>query len=130
VSGLPVTDAAGTLVGIITNRDMRFDTDHSRSVGDVMTPAPLVTARVGVTAEDALELLRQHKVEKLPIVDGSDKLRGLITVKDFAKTEKYPDATKDSDGRLLVGAAVGIGADGHQRALALADAGVAAIGRA
>src|SRR5699024_1980634 len=92
VSGLPVTDAAGTLVGIITNRDMRFDTDHSRTVGDVMTPAPLVTARVGVTAEDALELLRQHKVEKLPIVDGSDKLRGLITVKDFAKTEKYPDA--------------------------------------
>jgi len=124
ISGLPVTDAAGTLVGIITNRDMRFDTDHSRTVGTVMTAAPLVTAQVGVTAEDALELLRQNKVEKLPIVDGADKLRGLITVKDFAKTEKYPDATKDSDGRLLVGAAVGIGADGHQRALALADAGV------
>src|SRR5699024_11824372 len=77
-----------------------------------------------VTAEDALERVRQDKVEKLPIVDGSDKLRGLITVKDFAKTEKYPDATKDSDGRLLVGAAVGIGADGHQRAMALAEAGV------
>src|SRR5699024_12305072 len=69
-------------------------------------------------------LLRRHKVEKLPIVDGADKLRGLITVKDFVKTEQYPDASKDTDGRLLVGAAVGIGADGHQRALALADAGV------
>ena len=124
VSGLPVTDASGTLLGIITNRDMRFEVDHARPVGEVMTVAPLVTAQVGVTADAALGLLRRHKVEKLPIVDGADKLRGLITVKDFVKTEQYPAASKDADGRLLVGAAVGVGADGHQRAMALADAGV------
>ncbi|WP_158881143.1 IMP dehydrogenase [Amycolatopsis anabasis] len=124
ISGVPVTDAAGTLVGIITNRDMRFEVDHSRPVSEVMTKAPLVTAQVGVTADAALGLLRRHKIEKLPIVDGDGKLRGLITVKDFVKTEQYPNATKDPDGRLLVGAAVGVGADGHQRAMALADAGV------
>jgi IMP dehydrogenase len=124
ISGVPVTDAGGALVGIITNRDMRFEVDFSRPVREVMTPAPLVTAQVGVTADAALGLLRRHKVEKLPIVDGAGKLRGLITVKDFVKTEQYPNATKDRDGRLLVGAAVGVGADGHQRAMALADAGV------
>jgi IMP dehydrogenase len=124
ISGVPVTDAAGTLVGIITNRDMRFEVDYSRPVSDVMTKQPLVTAQVGVTADAALGLLRRHKIEKLPIVDGAGKLRGLITVKDFVKTEQYPDATKDPDGRLLVGAAVGVGAPGHQRAMALADAGV------
>ncbi len=124
ISGVPVTDAAGLLVGIITNRDMRFEVDYSKQVSEVMTPAPLVTAQVGVTADAALGLLRRHKVEKLPIVDGAGKLRGLITVKDFVKTEQYPDATKDTDGRLIAGAAVGVGADGHQRALALADAGV------
>ncbi|WP_020668352.1 IMP dehydrogenase [Amycolatopsis nigrescens] len=124
ISGVPVTDAAGTLVGIITNRDMRFEVDHSRPVSEVMTKAPLITAQVGVTADAALGLLRRHKIEKLPIVDGAGKLRGLITVKDFVKTEQYPNATKDTDGRLLVGAAVGVGADGHQRAMALADAGV------
>jgi IMP dehydrogenase len=124
ISGVPVTDAGGTLVGIITNRDMRFEVDFSRPVREVMTPAPLVTAQVGVTADAALGLLRRHKVEKLPIVDGAGKLRGLITVKDFVKTEQYPNATKDRDGRLLVGAAVGVGADGRQRAMALADAGV------
>ncbi|SFQ24906.1 IMP dehydrogenase [Amycolatopsis arida] len=124
ISGVPVTDAAGTLVGIITNRDMRFEVDHSKLVRDVMTPAPLVTAQVGVTADAALGLLRRHKIEKLPIVDGAGKLRGLITVKDFVKTEQYPNATKDTDGRLLVAAAVGVGPDGHQRAMALADAGV------
>jgi IMP dehydrogenase len=89
-----------------------------------MTPTPLVTAQVGVTAEAALGLLRRHKVEKLPIVDGAGKIRGLITVKDFVKTEQYPNATKDTDGRLLCGAAVGVGPDGHQRAAALVDAGV------
>ncbi|NIJ14147.1 IMP dehydrogenase [Saccharomonospora amisosensis] len=124
ISGVPVTDAAGTLVGIITNRDMRFEMDHSKAVSEVMTPTPLVTAQVGVTADAALGLLRRHKIEKLPIVDGAGKLRGLITVKDFVKTEQYPNATKDTDGRLLVGAAVGVGTDGHQRAMALADAGV------
>ncbi|WP_298177122.1 IMP dehydrogenase [Saccharomonospora sp.] len=124
ISGVPVTDASGTLVGIITNRDMRFEVDYSKPVSEVMTKAPLVTAQVGVTADAALGLLRRHKVEKLPIVDGDGKLRGLITVKDFAKTEQYPLASKDSDGRLLVGAAVGVGEDGHQRAMALVDAGV------
>jgi IMP dehydrogenase len=127
ISGVPVTDAAGMLVGIITNRDMRFEVDHSRPVSEVMTRQPLVTAQVGVTAHAALGLLRRHKIEKLPIVDGAGKLRGLITVKDFVKTEQYPNATKDPDGRLLVGAAVGVGAAGHQRAMALADAGVDVI---
>ncbi|MDV6013059.1 IMP dehydrogenase [Haloechinothrix sp. LS1_15] len=124
ISGVPVTDASGTLVGIITNRDMRFEADHSRPVSEVMTKAPLITAQVGVSADAALGLLRRHKVEKLPIVDGDGKLRGLITVKDFVKTEKYPHATKDPDGRLLCGAAIGVGTHGRQRALALADAGV------
>ncbi|HVW40333.1 MAG TPA: IMP dehydrogenase [Amycolatopsis sp.] len=124
ISGLPVTDASGKLVGIITNRDMRFEVDHSRPVSEVMTKQPLITAQVGVSADAALGLLRRHKIEKLPIVDGVGKLRGLITVKDFVKTEQYPSATKDPDGRLLVGAAVGVGAAGHQRAMALADAGV------
>jgi IMP dehydrogenase len=121
---VPVTDDHGTLVGIITNLDMRFEVDHTKLVHDVMTPMPLVTAQVGVTAEAALGLLRRYKVEKLPIVDGAGKLRGLITVKDFAKTEKYPDATKDPDGRLVVGAAIGVGADARDRAKTLAEAGV------
>jgi IMP dehydrogenase len=124
ISGVPVTDASGALVGIITNRDMRFEVDHSRPVSEVMTKAPLITAQVGVSADAALGLLRRHKIEKLPIVDGAGKLRGLITVKDFVKTEQYPRATKDPDGRLIVGAAVGVGSDGHKRAMALADAGV------
>ena len=124
ISGLPVTDAAGALVGIITNRDMRFEADQQRTVAEVMTRAPLITAEVGVTAEAALGLLRRHKLEKLPIVDGHGALRGLITVKDFAKTEQHPDATKDADGRLLVGAAVGVGEDAWARAMALVDAGV------
>lgn len=124
ISGVPVTDASGALVGIITNRDMRFEVDHTRLVSEVMTRTPLVTAQVGVTAEAALGLLRRHKIEKLPIVDGAGKLRGLITVKDFVKTEQFPRASKDPDGRLIVGAAVGVGADGHKRAMALAEAGV------
>lgn len=124
ISGLPVTDDDGALVGIITNRDMRFEQDHARAVSEVMTQAPLITAQVGVTADAALGLLRRHKLEKLPIVDGQGTLRGLITVKDFVKTEQYPDATKDHDGRLLVGAAVGIGDDAWQRSMALIDAGV------
>ncbi|RZS37079.1 IMP dehydrogenase [Herbihabitans rhizosphaerae] len=124
ISGVPVTDADGTLVGIITNRDMRFEVDHTKKVSEVMTTGPLVTAQVGVSAEAALGLLRRHKVEKLPIVDGAGKLRGLITVKDFVKTEQYPSATKDPDGRLLCGAAVGVGPDAHTRAMTLAEAGV------
>ncbi|MGW9339979.1 IMP dehydrogenase, partial [Streptomyces albidoflavus] len=115
---------AGELVGIITNRDMQFEVDQNRQVAEVMTKAPLITAREGVTAEVALGLLRRHKVEKLPIVDGQGKLTGLITVKDFVKTEQYPNATKDRDGRLLVGAAVGVGDDAWTRAMTLTDAGV------
>src|SRR5690349_22178724 len=87
ISGLPVVDADGALVGIITNRDMRFEVDMSKPVSEVMTQAPLITAQAGVSAEAALGLLRRHKIEKLPIVDGAGKLRGLITVKDFVKTE-------------------------------------------
>ena len=124
ISGLPVVDETGALVGIITNRDMRFEVDQDRAVAEVMTKAPLITAREGVTAEAALGLLRRHKIEKLPIVDGQGHLRGLITVKDFVKTEQHPNATKDRDGRLLVGAAVGVGPDAWSRAMTLVDAGV------
>ena len=127
ISGLPVTDERGELVGIITNRDMRFEVDKSRRVDEVMTKAPLVVAREGVTAEAALGLLRRHKIEKLPIVDGDGRLTGLITVKDFVKTEKHPNATKDADGRLRVAAAIGTGEDAWQRAGALAEAGVDAL---
>ena len=127
VSGLPVVDAEGTLVGIITNRDMRFVSEADKqklTVREVMTPMPLVTAPVGVSADDAIALLGKHKIEKLPIVDGAGKLTGLITTKDFDKSEKYPDATKDEAGRLRVGAAIGFFGDAWQRAEALRDAGV------
>ena len=127
ISGLPVVDDRGELVGIITNRDMRFEVDQNRPVSEVMTKAPLITAQEGVSAEAALGLLRRNKVEKLPIVDGNGKLTGLITVKDFVKTEQHPLATKDSDGRLLVGAAVGTGDPQWERAMALSDAGVDVI---
>jgi len=124
ISGVPVTGDDGVLLGIVTNRDIRFESDHSRSVLAVMTPMPLVTAPVGVSRQDALGLLRQHKVEKLPLVDAVGQLRGLITVKDFSKSEKFPNASKDAAGRLMVGAAVGVGEDGKQRAQSLVDAGV------
>jgi IMP dehydrogenase len=124
ISGVPVTDASGKLLGIVTNRDLRFETDHDRSVGEVMTPMPLVTAPEGVSGDEAMSLLRAHKIEKLPLVDGDGYLRGLITVKDFTKSEQFPDATKDARGRLVVGAAVGVGDDGFKRAMTLVDAGV------
>jgi IMP dehydrogenase len=124
ISGVPVTDDSGVLVGIVTNRDIRFERDSSRLVRDVMTQMPLVTAPVGVSHDDALALLRTKKVEKLPIVDDGGRLRGLITVKDFAKSEEYPHATKDAAGRLVVGAAVGVGDDGFKRAMTLVDSGV------
>src|SRR5689334_12917598 len=127
ISGLPVTDGDGKLVGIITNRDMRFEMDHSRPVREVMTHAPLITAKIGVSAEAALGLLRRNKLEKLPIVDGAGILRGLITIKDFNKTEKYPLATKDPDGRLVVAAAVGVGEESYARAMTLVEAGVDVI---
>jgi IMP dehydrogenase len=124
ISGLPVVDDTGELVGIITNRDMRFEVDQSKPVSEVMTKAPLITAQAGVSAEAALGLLRRYKIEKLPIVDGHGKLTGLITVKDFVKTEQFPLATKDGEGRLRVAAAVGFYGDAWQRATALVEAGV------
>src|ERR1700758_4643086 len=124
ISGLPVVVVSGGLVGIITNRDLRFEVDSTKHVAEVMTKAPLITAQEGVSADAALGLLRRNKIEKLPIVDGHGRLTGLITVKDFVKTEQHPLATKDCDGRLLVGAAVGIGDDAWVRAMTLVDAGV------
>ncbi|CAO1653354.1 IMP dehydrogenase [Salinibacterium sp. NSLL150] len=127
VSGLPVVEEDGTLVGIITNRDMRFiepeDMD-SVLVRDVMTTTPLVTAPVGIDREGAIALLNKHKIEKLPLVDDAGKLSGLITVKDFEKTDQYPNATKDEEGRLRVGAAIGFFGDAWERAERLRDAGV------
>ncbi|HEY2551018.1 MAG TPA: IMP dehydrogenase [Streptosporangiaceae bacterium] len=123
ISGVPVTGEDGVLLGIVTNRDIRFESDHRRQVADVMTPMPLVTAPVGVPRDEALGLLSKHKVEKLPLVDPSGRLRGLITVKDFTKSEKFPSATKDQGGRLVVGAAVGVGEDAKRRAQAVTDAG-------
>ena len=123
ISGVPVVGAGGALLGIVTNRDIRFETDHQRRVADVMTPMPLVTAPVGVPPDEALGLLARHKVEKLPLVDAAGRLRGLITVKDFTKSERFPHATKDAGGRLVVGAAVGVGEDAKRRAQALTDAG-------
>lgn len=124
ISGVPVVNGDSQLVGIVTNRDMRFVSEPSTPVREIMTRTPLVTAPVGVSKDDALALLRQHKVEKLPIVDDSGRLRGLITVKDFTKSEQYPNATKDDSGRLRVAAAVGVGEDAYKRARALVDAGV------
>jgi IMP dehydrogenase len=124
ISGVPVVDAQGILVGIVTNRDMCFEDDKNRKVGDVMTKMPLITGTPGMNGDDALELLRINKIEKLPLVDSAGRLTGLITVKDYVKSDRYPLATKDSAGRLMVGAAVGVGEDSYTRALALVDAGV------
>ncbi|WP_035138477.1 IMP dehydrogenase, partial [Bifidobacterium biavatii] len=127
ISGLPVVDKDNKLVGIITNRDMRFiaseDYDHLK-VRDVMTKENLVTGPSNISKDDAHRLLAQHKVEKLPLVDAEGHLTGLITVKDFVKTEQYPDATKDGQGRLRVAAGVGFLGDAWQRASALMEAGV------
>ncbi|MGO1315848.1 MAG: IMP dehydrogenase [Cellulomonadaceae bacterium] len=127
VSGLPVVDDAGVLLGIITNRDLRFvpGADYpTLRVRDTMTPMPLVTAAEGIERAAAAELLAHHKIEKLPLVDADGHLRGLITVKDFVKSEQYPLATKDGEGRLTVGAAVGFFGDAWDRVTALVEAGV------
>ncbi|MEV0979184.1 IMP dehydrogenase [Streptomyces sp. NPDC049915] len=124
ISGVPVTDGNRKLLGIVTNRDMAFESDRSRQVREVMTPMPLVTGKVGISGVEAMELLRKHKIEKLPLVDDEGVLKGLITVKDFVKAEKYPNAAKDAEGRLLVGAAVGASPEALERAQALAAAGV------
>jgi len=123
ISGAPVVDTERRLVGIITNRDMRFESDRTRPVLQVMTAMPLVTGRTGLSADEAMALLRRHKVEKLPLLDDDGRLTGLVTLKDFVKREAYPSATKDDRGRLRVGAAVGVGPDAFERAMLLADAG-------
>jgi len=127
VSGLPVVEGDGKLVGIITNRDMRFVSRFDAAttlVRDVMTLAPLITGPVGISPDDVLALFARHKIEKLPLVDDAGRLRGLITVKDFDKSEQYPNATKDAEGRLRVGAAIGFFGDSWERASELRDAGV------
>ncbi|MFS2280375.1 IMP dehydrogenase [Microbacterium sp. OR21] len=127
ISGLPVVDDDGKLVGIVTNRDMRFVSGFERQttlVKDVMTSENLVTAKVGVAAGEVIALFAKHRVEKLPLIDEDGKLAGLITIKDFDKSEKYPLATKDDQGRLRVGAAIGFFGDAWERAEALRDAGV------
>jgi IMP dehydrogenase len=127
ISGVPVVGPGGALLGIVTNRDMRFVTDKGALVREVMTKMPLVTAPVGVSKAEALALLREHKVEKLPLVDDAGRLRGLITVKDFAKSEQFPHATKDEAGRLRVAAAIGVDDDQYKRARALVEAAVDVI---
>ncbi|HET8716869.1 MAG TPA: IMP dehydrogenase [Nocardioidaceae bacterium] len=127
VSGLPVIDEDRTLIGIITNRDLRFVPVAewgTRLVGEVMTPMPLITAPPGISREDATAILRQHKRERLPLVDEAGRLAGLITVKDFVKGEQFPDASYDADGRLLVAAAIGYFGDAWERATTLVEAGV------
>jgi IMP dehydrogenase len=124
VSGVPITDEEGVLVGILTNRDLRFETDTQQPVSALMTSRNLVTAPVGTTLAEAEAILHRNKIEKLPVVDADGRLRGLITVKDIQKKIQYPDATKDERGRLRVGAAVGVGPDAVERAAALFAAGV------
>jgi IMP dehydrogenase len=127
ISGVPITDPSGRLVGILTNRDLRFETNVAQPVSALMTKDNLITVPVGTTLAEAEEMLHQHKVEKLPVVDDNFVLKGLITVKDIQKRRLYPNATKDARGRLRVAAAVGVGADGLQRAEALIAAGVDVI---
>ena len=124
ISGVPIVDESGTLVGILTNRDLRFESDTSQPVSALMTDRNLVTAPIGTTLDEASEILHRNKVEKLPVVDADGRLKGLITVKDIAKRIAYPDATKDEHGRLRVGAAVGVGSDALDRAAALVEAEV------
>jgi IMP dehydrogenase len=123
VSGVPITDDGGVLVGILTNRDLRFENDVDQPVAALMTSRNLVTAPVGTTLPEAEEILHRNKIEKLPVVDADGRLRGLITVKDIQKKIEFPQATKDEQGRLRVGAAVGVGPDALERAQGLADAG-------
>ena len=124
ISGVPITDETGLLVGILTNRDLRFAPDASQPVSALMTARDLVTAPVGTTLAEAEAILHRHKIEKLPVVDSEGRLKGLITVKDIQKKIEFPKATKDERGRLRVGAAVGVGPDAWERAEALVDAGV------
>jgi IMP dehydrogenase len=124
ISGVPVVAKDMRLLGIVTNRDMRFEHDPSRLVGDVMTKMPLVTGPEGISSDDAMRLLALNKIEKLPLVDEQGRLKGLITLKDFVKSDLFPDASKDRQGRLRVGAAVGFFGDAWKRAMALIEEGV------
>ncbi len=126
ISGVPIT-VEGKLVGIITNRDIRFEDDFNRPIAEVMTKENLITAPVGTTLAEAKNILRKHKIEKLPIVDENYNLRGLITIKDIEKARQYPNSAKDVKGRLLAGAAVGVGPDLMERVAALREAGVDVI---
>ena len=121
ISGVPITDETGRLVGILTNRDLRFADDTALPIGDLMTSKDLVTVPVGTTLEEGRAVLHRHRIEKLPVVDGNGRLRGLITVKDIQKKQQFPNATKDGQGRLRVGAAVGVGKDAEDRVAALLD---------
>jgi IMP dehydrogenase len=127
ISGVPVVDTDGRLIGIITNRDMKFEENMDRSIREVMTASGLITGSEGTTLQEAREILRQHKIEKLPIVDGDFRLKGLITIKDIEKVVKYPNSAKDSRGRLLCAAALGVTGDILDRAGALVDVGVDAL---
>ncbi len=124
ISGIPIVDDLGHLIGILTNRDLRFEPNYSMLISDIMTKEELVTAPMGTTLEKAESILQQHRIEKLPVVDKKGKLRGLITFKDILKKKRHPYACKDDHGRLRVGAAVGVTADTIERALALIEAGV------
>lgn len=124
ISGLPVTEEDGTIAGILTNRDIRFETDFTKKVGEVMTKDSLITVRPGTSLDQAKILLHEHRIEKLLVVDDNRKLTGLITIKDIEKTRKYPLASKDAHGRLLVGAALGVGADFEERLEKLMSVGV------
>ncbi|AEM73684.1 IMP dehydrogenase [Caldicellulosiruptor acetigenus] len=126
ISGVPIT-VNGKLVGIITNRDIRFETDYSKPIKEVMTSSNLITAKEGITLEEAKEIMKKHKIEKLPIVDDEGDLKGLITIKDIEKAVKYPNAAKDSKGRLLCAAAVGVSKDTDERVDALVKAQVDVI---
>ncbi len=124
ISGVPICDSNGVLVGILTNRDLKFETNYDRPINEVMTSKNLVTAPVGTTLKDAEAILRQHKIEKLPIVDEHKHLRGLITTKDIEKAVRYPNTARDKYDRLLVGAAIGVTDDCIERTTALVNAGV------
>lgn len=123
ISGVPIT-VDGVLVGILTNRDLRFEENFNQPINKLMTKENMVTAKMGTTLEEAKKILQKHRIEKLPVVDAKGKLKGLITIKDIEKAKNYPQATKDSHGRLFVGAALGVGADSKERADALVATGV------
>lgn len=124
ISGVPICDDNNVLIGIITNRDLRFETDFAKKIKDAMTSENLITAPVGTTLSEAQKILSKHKIEKLPIVDEKNHLKGLITIKDIEKAIRYPNSARDKNGRLLVGAAIGVTNDALERVKAVYDAGV------